>query len=81
MAEFVTPPFDELEACVTDPTRPAAARTRGIFYLRTIGTVEAAEVLHRGAWPSFCGVYCARCCLLCILCSIAQQVLQSAIST
>lgn len=47
--EFVSPPFAELEACVTDPARPAAARTRGIFYLRTLGTAEAVEVLERGA--------------------------------
>jgi hypothetical protein len=48
MAEFVMPPFAELEACVLDNTRPSAARTRGIFYLRTIGTEEAAAVMHRG---------------------------------
>jgi hypothetical protein len=47
------PPFAELEACVLDNTRPSAARTRGIFYLRTIGTEEAAAVMHRG---QCCGV-------------------------
>lgn len=50
-AGFVTPPFDDLAACVNDVTRPAAARTRAIFYLRTIGTEEAAEVLRQGDIP------------------------------
>lgn len=45
MAEYSGPNISQLRACILDIEQPLPKRTHAAFYLRTMGTVEAAEVI------------------------------------
>ena len=40
-----SPPISALKTCMLDLSQPIGKRTTAAFYLRTIGTIEAAEVI------------------------------------
>lgn len=44
-----TPPFSALREAVLNPDAPLAKRMRSVFYLRTLGTEDAVDVLCKGA--------------------------------
>jgi deoxyhypusine monooxygenase len=45
MSNFKGPSLEALKTCLLDLTQPIGKRTTAAFYLRTIGTVDAAEVI------------------------------------
>ena len=45
MTDFKCPPIHALKTCILDLLQPIGKRTTAAFYLRTIGTLEAAEII------------------------------------
>jgi deoxyhypusine monooxygenase len=45
MAEYSGPSIDQLRSCLLDLDQPLPKRTHAAFYLRTMATTEAAEVI------------------------------------
>jgi hypothetical protein len=46
--QYSGPPIEELESCLLDLDQPISKRTHAAFYLRTMGTPEAAGVIATG---------------------------------
>ena len=47
MSDFKCPPISALKTCILDLSQPIGKRTTAAFYLRTLGTIEAAEIIAK----------------------------------
>ena len=48
MSSYCGPCIEDLKSCILDLNQPISKRTHSAFFLRTMGTPEAADVIATG---------------------------------